>query len=324
MLIDMNSACKMLESIKSSDAVILIHQSPDGDCIGAGYALRELLAQLGIRSRVECSDIIPKRYDFITKGSSLPEYEDLKPQYVISVDVADPQLLGNAVREKYGDSVMLCIDHHVSNVGYAENTLLFPKASATCEIIYNLAASLGLSISDYTAACIYTGIATDTGCFKYGNTSPECHEIAASLMRQHSSIKYESINREMFDVKSVGRIKMESSVIELMEFYYDSRLTMICITADIMQKMGVDSNDLEGCASLPLQVEGVEVGILLKEREENVYKVSMRSANDVNVSEICITLGGGGHAKAAGCLLRGSIEDVKKQLIEAVGKALDV
>lgn len=319
MLINMSDACAFLKNCR--DAVILIHQSPDGDCVGAGFALREILGALGIRSRVECSDVIPKRYDFITLGSEL-EDENFEAQTVIAVDVADPQLLGTRVRGKYDGKVQLCIDHHVSNVGYAEQTLLYSEASATCEIIYNIAKELGVEISDYTASCIYTGIATDTGCFKYDNTTPECHEIAASLMR-NNDLRFARINREMFDVKSIGRIKMESAVMELMEYFLDSRLTMICITADIMEKMGVDSNDLEGCASLPLQVEGVEVGIMLKEREKDVYKVSMRSANDVNVSKICGTLGGGGHAKAAGCLLKGSIDDVKKRLIEAVEGALE-
>ncbi len=318
MLINMSGACEFLKNCR--DAVILIHQSPDGDCVGAGYALRELLGALGIRSRVECSDVIPKRYDFITLGSELAD-EDFEAKSVIAVDVADPQLFGANVREKYDGMIQLCIDHHVSNVGYAEQTLLYPEASATCEVIYNIANELGIKISDYTASCIYTGIATDTGCFKYDNTTPECHEIAASLIR-NNNLPYARINREMFDVKSIGRIKMESTVTELMESFLDSRLTMICITADIMEKMGVDSNDLEGCANLPLQVEGVEVGIMIKEREKNVYKISMRSANDVNVSQICGTLGGGGHAKAAGCLLEGNIEDVKRQLIEAVGGAL--
>ncbi len=319
MLINMSDACGFLSNCR--DAVILIHQSPDGDCVGAGFALREILGALGIRSRVECGDVIPKRYDFITLGSEL-EDEEFEAQTVIAVDVADSQLLGTRVREKYNGKVQLCIDHHVSNIGYAEQTLLYPEASATCEIIYNIAKELGVEISDYTASCIYTGIATDTGCFKYDNTTPECHEIAASLMR-NNNLSYARINREMFDVKSIGRIKMESAVMELMEYFLGSRLTMICITADIMEKMGVDSNDLEGCASLPLQVEGVEVGIMLKEREKDVYKVSMRSANNVNVSKICGTLGGGGHAKAAGCLLKGSIDDVKKRLIEAVEGALE-
>ncbi len=318
MLINMCDACEFLKNCGNS--VILIHQSPDGDCVGAGFALRAMLRKMGKKSRVECSDIIPSRYDFLVKNAADIDDDDFEADTVISVDVADPQLLGS-LREKYEGKVQLCIDHHVSNVSYAHKTLLYPEASATCEVIYNIAAELGIELNDHVAACIYTGMATDTGCFKYENTTPECHEITAKLMRNHK-LKYSKINREMFDVKSVGRIKMESAVMELMEDYYDSRLTMICITADIMQKMGVDSNDLEGCANLPLQVEGVEVGIMLKEREPEVYKVSMRSANDVNVSEICQQLGGGGHAKAAGCLLKGTIDEVKKQLIETVGKAL--
>lgn len=318
MLIDMGEACRFLKECE--DAVILIHQSPDGDCTGAGIALREILRAMGKRCRVECSDIIPARYDFLTKIAGESSDDDFEPKTVIAVDIADAQLLGS-LREKYESKVQLCIDHHVSNVGYAEKTLLYPQASATCEVIYNIVRELGVEMNDHIASCIYTGIATDTGCFKYENTSPECHEIAAALIRNYK-IKYAKINREMFDVKSVGRIKMEGSVIELMEFCYGGKLTMICITAEIMEKMGVDSNDLEGCASLPLQVEGVEVGIMIKEREKDVYKISMRSANDVNVSEICQTLGGGGHAKASGCLLKGALEDVKKTLIDAVGKAL--
>lgn len=316
MLIGMNEACGFIRSCE--DAVILIHQSPDGDCVGAGFAMKEILSVLGKRSRVVCSDVIPPRYGFLTEGYE--NSEEFEPKTVIAVDIADTQLLGG-LREVYGDKVQLCIDHHVSNTGYAEKTLLYPKASAACEVVYNLAKELGVKLSDHAAACIYTGMATDTGCFKFDNTTPECHEIAAALMRAHK-LNYALINREMFDVKSIGRIKMEGCVLDLMEYYFGSRLTMICLTADIMNGMGVEESELEGCANLPLQVEGVEVGIMLKERQPGVFKISMRSANDVNVSDICRTLGGGGHAKAAGCLLEGSIDDVKKQLVEAVGKAL--
>lgn len=315
MLIGLSETAQILKNCR--DAVIITHQSPDGDCIGAGFALKDILAELGIRSRVVCSDEFPSRYDFMTcVGCG----EDFEPQSIISVDIADVQLMGSLI-EVYGDKVQLCIDHHISNTGYAEKTLLDGEASATCELIYRLACELGTNISDHCAMCIYTGIATDTGCFKYDCTTALCHEIAAELMREHK-LNYAKINRNMFDVKSVGRIKMECKVTELMEYYLDNKLTMICITADIMKQTGVDINDLEGCASLPLQVEGVEVGIMLKEREPNVYKISMRSANDVNVSEICSTLGGGGHAKAAGCLLKGELNDVKARLIEAVRKAV--
>ena len=170
--------------------------------------------------------------------------------------------------------------------------------------------------------CIYTGIATDTGCFKYDCTTVRCHQIAAYLMTDFN-LRFAWINRRMFDVKSIGRIKVESAVLDLLEYYFGGKLTMICLTADIMKQVGVDISELEGCASLPLQVENAEVGILLKESQPGVYKISMRSANDINVSDICRTIGGGGHAKAAGCMLKGSLDDVKKQLVQAVGKALE-
>lgn len=316
MLIDLSEAVEFLKGCE--DAVILTHQSPDGDCIGAGFALKDLLEALGKRSRVLCSDEFPKRYDFMTSVGSGEEFE---PKTVIAVDIADPQLMGN-LRETYGNKVQLCIDHHISNVGYAEKTLLNAGASATCELIYELADAMKIQMSDHCAACIYTGIATDTGCFKYECTTARCHEIAAELMKSHK-LKYAKINREMFDVKSIGRLKMERIVTDLMEYYLDNRLTMICITSDILNEQHVDANDLEGCASIPLQVEGVEVGVTIKEKSENEYKVSMRSANDVNVSAICQTLGGGGHIKAAGCLVKGTLEEVKAAVVEAVRKGME-
>lgn len=316
MLIDLSEAVEFLKGCE--DAVILTHQSPDGDCIGAGFALKDLLEALRKRSRVLCSDEFPKRYDFMTSVGSGEEFE---PKTVIAVDIADPQLMGN-LRETYGNKVQLCIDHHISNVGYAEKTLLNAGASATCELIYELADAMKIQMSDHCAACIYTGIATDTGCFKYECTTARCHEIAAELMKSHK-LKYAKINREMFDVKSIGRLKMERIVTDLMEYYLDNRLTMICITSDILNEQHVDANDLDGCASIPLQVEGVEVGVTIKEKSENEYKVSMRSANDVNVSAICQTLGGGGHIKAAGCLVKGTLEEVKAAVVEAVRKGME-
>lgn len=316
MLIDLSEAVEFLKGCE--DAVILTHQSPDGDCIGAGFALNDLLEALGKRSRVLCSDEFPKRYDFMTSVGSGEEFE---PKTVIAVDIADPQLMGN-LRETYENKVQLCIDHHISNVGYAEKTLLNAGASATCELIYELADAMKIQMSDHCAACIYTGIATDTGCFKYECTTARCHEIAAELMKSHK-LKYAKINREMFDVKSIGRLKMERIVTDLMEYYLDNRLTMICITSDILNEQHVDANDLDGCASIPLQVEGVEVGVTIKEKSENEYKVSMRSANDVNVSAICQTLGGGGHIKAAGCLVKGTLEEVKAAVVEAVRKGME-
>lgn len=300
-----------------SDAVIITHRNPDGDCIGAGFAMKDILEQLGIRSRVVCNDVLPKRYDFLTEGGA---GEDFEPQTIISVDVADTKLMGR-YEEIYGNKVQLCIDHHVSNKNYAEKTLVRPEATAACEVIYDLAKHMGLKITKHCAECLYTGIATDSGCFKYSCTTPHAHEIAAEMMREYSDIDFARINRYMFDVKSIGRIKLESKLNDMIETYLDGKLCIISVTREMMSELGIKDEELEGFAPLTIQYEGAEVGIFIRERHDD-YKCSFRSADKVNVSKICETIGGGGHDKAAGCNLAGNLDDIKKQLIDAVSNAL--
>ena len=178
-----------------------------------------------------------------------------------------------------------------------------------------------MNISRHCALCLYTGIATDSGCFKYDCTTPRAHEIAAEMMRNYD-IKFAKINRYMFDVQSMGRMKLESKVIELMESYLDGKLVIVAVTQAMMKELGVSMEELEGFAPLTIRLEDTEVGILMREREDGVFKCSLRSADEVNVSEICQTIGGGGHAKAAGCTIEGTLEEAKNTLIAAVERAL--
>lgn len=300
------------------DAVIITHQSPDGDCIGAGFGLKDILTELGIRSRVVCSDEFTSRYEFITGIGAGEEFE---PEAIIAVDVADTKLMGK-YQEIYGDKVQLCIDHHVSNRNYAEKTLLRPKAAAACEIIYDLAKFMGINISSHCAMCLYTGIATDSGCFRYDCTTSHAHEIAAEMKRCYSDINFAKINRRMFEIKSKGRMILESKFVDIMEEYLDNKLVIAAVTLDMMNELGINSDEFEGLAPMTIQLEDTEVGILMKEREPNVYKCSFRSADVVNVSDICRIFGGGGHAKAAGCTIEGTLDEAKRQLVEAVRKAV--
>lgn len=299
------------------DAVIITHRNPDGDCIGAGFAVKDILEQLGIRSRVVCHDTFPKRYEFLTDSGAGEEFQ---PQTVIAVDIADPKLMGK-YQEIYGDKVQLCIDHHISNKNYAEKTLLRADAAAACEVIYDLAEFMGLKVTQHCAKCLYTGIATDSGCFRFSCTTPHTHEVAAGIMREYSDIDFARINRYMFDVKSVGRVKLECRLNEMLETHLDGKLCIISVTRELMNELGIKDDELEGFAPLTIQYENAEVGIFIRQRADD-YKCSFRSADKVNVSEICETLGGGGHAKAAGCNLAGDLGDIKKQLVEAVRKAL--
>lgn len=300
------------------DAVIITHRNPDGDCIGSGFAMKDILAELGVRSRVVCHDEFPDRYDFMTNTGAGEEFE---PQSIIAVDIADKKLMGK-YEEIYGDKVGLCIDHHISNKDYAELTLLNGNAAAACEVIYDLAKFMGVNITNHCATCLYTGIATDSGCFKYACTTSHTHEVAAEMMAEHPDINFSKINRYMFDVQSLGRMKLEGKLVELMESYLDGKLIIVAVTQDMLNTLGVKMDELEGFAPLTIRLENTEVGILMREREDGVFKCSMRSADEVNVSEICQTIGGGGHAKAAGCTIEGSLEDAKKFLIDAVERAL--
>lgn len=315
--LDIQQTAAFLRSCE--DAYILIHQSPDGDCVGSGYSLQAVLRLLGKRSKVICSDQIPARYDFLKPEEA---EEKFPPKCVISVDVADPKLLGS-YKEQYGGCVDLCIDHHVSNLHYAERTLLEADAAAACEVLYKLYRYMEIPFTEQIAKCLYTGMATDTGCFKFDNTTPETHIFTAELMREFPDIRYGLINRNMFDVKAPARLHAEMRMIQAMEYYLDGKCAMICVTQALREETGMSEDDTEGLTGLPTQPEGVEVGITLREREPNVYKVSLRSAKDVNVSAICQTLGGGGHVKAAGCLLKGELAEVKARLVEAVRKGIE-
>ena len=297
------------------DAYILIHRSPDGDCIGAGYALAEILQQLGKRAAVLCNDEIP-RYQFMLPEQ--PAAADFPPKCIIAVDVADAKLLGSRIQEQYGSRVDLCIDHHVSNVPYAKARLLDGTASAVCEILYRLCRVLPVQITDSIAVCLYTGMATDTGCFQYDNAGPETHRAVAALMEICPDVRYAWINRKMFAVKSFGRLQLDKLLIDHLECYLDGKCVLICVSQEFLKKFHVDEAELEGIAGFPLQVEGAEIGITMKEKEAGKFRISMRSADQVNVSAICQRLGGGGHVKAAGCQVEGTADEVRRILLDAV------
>lgn len=296
---------------------VLAHRSPDGDTIGSTFALVNVLRAMGKHANARCSDEFPARYEFMYGDYA---DEDFQAETIVAVDVADTLLLGKGLAE-YADKIDLCIDHHISNIFYATATLLNAKASATCEVLAKLFFEMGMPMDDHVATCLYTGIATDTGCFKYQNTTQEAHRITAELMDY--KVDYAGINRRLFDIKSKARLLVEQLLSARMEFFLDDKCAMITITKELIGASGMDESDFEGLASLTLQVDGIEVGVTLKERDNGGYKVSMRSSNKVNVSEICQGFGGGGHIKAAGCILDGELPEVKVMIIAAVAKGIE-
>ncbi|MBQ8378701.1 MAG: bifunctional oligoribonuclease/PAP phosphatase NrnA [Oscillospiraceae bacterium] len=312
---------KIKSFLESCDNVtILTHKSPDGDTLGAGFALCRYLRLQGKKANVVNSDEFPERYAFLYEG-----YEPMKfvEKTVIAVDIADTKLLGHNLEEYEKEGkIDLCIDHHVSNKYYAKYTYVNASASAACQIMYELFRFMDAEIDRIIARCLYTGIATDTGCFKYENTTSAAHIAVSELMKYN--IDYATINRKMFDVKSRARIKIEQAVTNDMEFLFDGKCAVMIITTQMMEESGIEPAEFEGLASIPLQVEGVEMGITVKQRHENVYKLSVRTTETIDASKFCQQFGGGGHIRAAGCELNGTLDEVKKIIEDNASKLFGV
>lgn len=293
---------------------ILTHKSPDGDTLGAGFGLCAYLRAMGKKANVLNSEGFPERYNFLYEGYEPQEFTE---ECVIAVDIADTVLIGSGLAEYTAEGrIDLCIDHHISNKYYAKESYVDGKASAACLILYRLFKALGRPFSDQIALCLYTGIATDTGCFKYENTTPEAHIAAAELISRN--INYPVINRRMFDVKSRDILAAELIAVESMEFYRDDICAMIVLTTAMMEGCGLEPAEFEGMASIPLSVEGVEIGITIKQRHEDVFKLSVRTTEKIDASAFCKQFGGGGHIRAAGCELHGTLEEVKEKVLAAV------
>lgn len=296
---------RLADTLKTVDNVtILTHARPDGDTIGAGFGLMYHLRNVGKKANVKNSDGFPKKFSYLFEN-----YEDMdfEEKCVISVDVADTKLLG-APLDEYSEKIDICIDHHKSNQEFAKKTFVDGDCCATCLIIYELLRNIGAEIDPLIADCLYTGIATDTGCFMFENTSPEAHRAAADLigLGAHAT----QINRDMFQIKSRGRILAEQEIIGSMKFECGGEIAIITITNEQIDRFGFDRTELDGFAGIPLSVEGVRIGVTLKQQQEDpgAFKVSVRTV-DADASAIAAHLGGGGHTRAAGCSVRGSAEE---------------
>lgn len=319
-----NSLCNVLtlkkcaKYLKKHDNyIILTHASPDGDTLGSAYALYYGLNEIGKCACVICPDVIPKKYDYFARITNHVHRENAT---IVAVDVADKTLLGDLTQE-FGDIIDLNIDHHISNTKFAKNLLLDADAAATAEIVFELLTLLKVNINDVTAKALYTGIATDTGSFKYSNVTAKTHIIAAMLYDYN--IDASEINRLMFDTKSKNMLELERQVLETAEFHFDDRCMLLCVTAEMQEKTGCSGTELESVAIISRSVDGVKAGLTIKQTDVEEFKISVRTYEPLNASEIGKKLGGGGHKGAAGATVYGTLAEVKEKALLAVRECLE-
>ncbi len=313
MRIDVKQCAVLLK--EQDNILILTHAHPDGDTLGCGFGLCRALLKLGKKARVINADEIPKKYGYLHNDLI---FEDFKEDYIVAVDVATENLLG-PLADVYSGKINLCIDHHGTNTEYAENLLLIETASA-CEIIYKVINELGVQIDKKTADCLYTGISTDTGCFRYASATSETYRIAADLMDKGADNG--AINRAMFETKTKTYAMLEKLAIEGMKFYLNEKVCIITVTREMYKLSGSNEQETEALAPITRQIEGVEIGITIREKEDGTCKASFRTFG-VNAAEIAKAFGGGGHPQAAACRFSCSVSEATEKLVEKCREVLE-
>lgn len=306
---------------KAKDIVILTHEYPDGDAIGSSLAMYHALRQLGKNVDIVIPEV-PRTFEF------LPGVCDIKSEgktdFVydlgIALDCADTKRLKGY--EEYYESakVKISIDHHGTNTMYADHNYIDSVSPACAQILIVLLSSIGIEITKDIGTCILTGIITDTGGFRYKGVSTETFEIAAQLVRLGVSVS--DISRKVLQVKTKAHFELTKLIMERMEFFENGKIAFTYMTLKDEEKLNVKPGDHEGLVEIARDIEGVEVAVFLREIKDG-FKVSLRSNEVVNVSEVCAMFGGGGHIRAAGCTLHFPLEQTKEKLIERVKSFLE-
>jgi len=311
MLTDFNTAVSML---KNADKIlVLTHRNPDGDTLGSGFALTRALRQLGKRARLLNADPINEKYAHLYEGLDDDSFEE---EFIVSVDVAEKKLLGDAFMEKYADRVDLSIDHHGAGKLFAKKTYVEPESASACEILYEIIKALGVKIDKGIADCIYTGCSTDTGCFKYSNVTARTHRIAAELIEYGAD--HSRINEKMFDTKSMNSIMLERMCYETLESFADGKIAVITVTKEMLSKSGTDKSALDAIKPITRQIEGVEIGLTVKEEDNGAAGISIRTSENYDASLICAHFGGGGHIRAGGCEIKDTTENAKAKVVDYI------
>ena len=315
----MGDCARAAELLRGWDRILVMsHASPDGDTLGSASALLRGLVSLGKQVDFYCADPVPEKFASLFEGIPLGGFS---PEHVMTVDVADKKLLGKDTPQERKDSVELAVDHHGTHVPFAKERWVEADAAATTELIYQLLLEMGVTVDQKMAACLYTGLTTDTGCFRYRSVTPKTHRIAAALLELGAPAG--DINQRIFECKSKGQVEAERLAMDSLTFSSGGLVAVVQVPYSIFGRTGVTESDLDAIAAMPREIQGVVLGITLKEKEDGKVKVSVRANPPADASAVCARLGGGGHQGAAGCSLgQVSLEQAQKTMEETCGAYL--
>jgi len=303
---------------RNATFLITSHERPDGDALGSELALYHMLAAGGKSAVVYNQDETPCHYRFLPGAAvivnRLPPAESFDAAFIL--DCSELERVGRKAGQIGKIRQMVNIDHHVSNGGFCDATLLDAEASSTGELIYRLAAAMAVKLTPEMATNLYAAILTDTGGFCYGNTSRDCLLIAGRLVESGASPQW--ISENIYENAPLVKIRLLTVVLESLALDLDGKVGSMVVTQENFARTGALQEHAEGFVDLPRTIEGVEISILFSELEEDYFKLSLRSKGRLNVERVAGLFGGGGHINAAGCRIRGDIATVKQRVLAQI------
>lgn len=294
---------------------ILTHRRPDGDTLGSSAALCRILRNMGKTAHLLKNDEITDRFAWLHDG--LTKEEAAEGDTLVTVDVASPGMLP-VTFERYLGNIALRIDHHASATSFTENELVDSGKGACAEIIFDLLQALWQDFDPAIADAVYVGTSTDTGCFRFANTTSHTFITAAACAAAGARV-YE-LNQALFETNTLGRLKIQSWIVEHMDIFADGRLAVVAIPKAVETEIGVTEDDMDNISSFPRSISGVCMAATLRETKDGDVKLSVRAIPGFDATIVTGTFGGGGHKGAAGATLKMPLseaaEAVKKAMLE--------
>lgn len=309
----------IIDKLKSEQSFYLIsHMLPDGDSIGSLLAMGEGLASLGKKVKMFTPGNIPRKYKFLA-GSDSVAHEVLidDPEVtVVVLDSSDLDRLGLFKEVVSKSRLIINIDHHVTNQRFGNLNLVDANAAATGEIVHQILIDLQVHLTESIAESLYVAISTDTGSFKFDNTTPNTHRVVASLLE--FGLSPGTLSQIIFDERPLSFYVLLKEALSSLEMYADRSVAVMTLSKDIRERSGASTDDLDGIVNYARNIEGIELGILFYVEGNNEVKVGFRSRS-LDVSALAGKLNGGGHVRAAGCRMIGDYNHVKEKVM---GEAL--
>jgi len=317
---------RLLARLQGRRVAVVGHARPDGDCIGSQVGLARLLAGTGLDVTCVNADAVPRRLEFLAKGMTFVRADDMLRDTcdyaAVFVDSADHARPGERLRARFPAPVGN-IDHHLSNVGYAEVNIVDSGAAATSEILAGLAFDLGLPVDAQAAQGFYTGIVTDTGQFRYASTTRRTFLLAAELLA--CGAHPPEVGFELYERESTGKLALLQHYLASLRLECDGRVCIGTLANGIFAQTGTTVEDTEGLVDYARSIDGVDVGVLIEERTDGTVKASLRARDAAyRLDRIAAQFNGGGHACAAGLNLKKDTENFYARLVAALAKQIAV